>query len=311
MAGTDRMSVLQRVIEARERLRRAGIPPDQAAIDAEILARHALGQDRATYLAHRDESIADDASERLEAMVRRREGREPVAYILGEREFWGLSFLVSPAVLIPRPETEAIVEKALARMDDVRRPWRIADVGTGSGCLAVALARERVNAKVIATDISEAALGVAAANAVRHGVDSRIRLVRTSLLDDVPGPFDLIVANPPYVPGSTRDGLQPDVRDHEPETAVFGHGADGLDEVRHLLTQTPEKLTAGGWLLMEFGFGQGDAVRAAVSAVPDLEFVELLHDLQGLERTLVARASGSDAVKRVTGSDAVKKSFGP
>jgi release factor glutamine methyltransferase len=295
------MTVLEQVIAARERFLRAGIPPDQAAIDAEILARHVLGQDRATYLARRDEPIADDESQRLEAMVRRRECREPVAYILGEREFWGLSFLVSPAVLIPRPETEAIVERALALIDDARRAWRLADVGTGSGCLAVALAHERGNATVIATDISEAALGVAAANALRHGVDSRIRLIRTSLLDDVPGPFDLIVANPPYVPGSTRDGLQPDVRDYEPETAVFGHGADGLDEVRLLLTQTPERLAPGGWLLMEFGFGQGDAVRAAVNAVPGLEFVEILRDLQGLERTLVARTSGSDAVKQSLG----------
>jgi len=231
-------------------------------------------------------------------MVRRRESREPVAYILGEREFWGLSFLVSPAVLIPRPETEAIVEKALALMDGAARAWRLADVGTGSGCLAIALARERVNANVIATDISEPALGVAAANALRHGVDSRIRLIRTSLLDDVPGPFDLIVANPPYVPGSTRDAIQPDVRDYEPETAVFGHGADGLDEARRLLAQTPGKLTPGGWLLMEFGFGQGDAVRAAVNAVPELRLVEVLRDLQGHERTLVARTSGSDAVKQ-------------
>jgi release factor glutamine methyltransferase len=287
------MTVLEQVIAARERLRRAGIPPDQAAIDAEILARQVLGQDRATYLAHRDEPITDDESGRLEAMVRRREDREPVAYILGEREFWGLSFLVSPAVLIPRPETEAIVERALALMDDARRAWRLADVGTGSGCLAVALAHERGNATVVATDISEPALGVAAANALRHGVDSRIRLIRTSLLDDVPGPFDLIVANPPYVPGGTRDGLQPDVRDYEPETAVFGHGADGLDEVRLLLTQTPERLAPGGWLLMEFGFGQGDAVRAAVSAVPDLEFVEILRDLQGHERTLVVATRSS------------------
>lgn len=285
------MTVLERVIAARERFLRAGIPPDQAAIDAEILARHVLGQDRATYLARRDEPIADDESGRLEAMVRRRESREPVAYILGEREFWGLSFLVSPAVLIPRPETEAIVERALVLMDDVRRAWRLADVGTGSGCLAVALAHERGNATIIATDISEPALGVAAANALRHGVDSRIRLVRTSLLDDVPGPFDLIVANPPYVPVGTRDGLQPDVRDYEPETAVFGHGADGLDEVRLLLTQTPERLAPGGWLLMEFGFGQGDAVRAAVNAVPELRLVEVLRDLQGHERTLVARMS--------------------
>ncbi len=293
------MSVLQRVIDARERFLRAGIPPDQAAIDAEILVRHVLGQDRATYLARRDEPIPDDDFERLEAMVRRREGREPVAYILGEREFWGLSFLVSPAVLIPRPETEAIVERALALMNDARRAWRLADVGTGSGCLAVALAHERGNATVIATDISEPALGVAAANALRHGVDSRIRLIRTSLLDDVPGPFDLIVANPPYVPAGTRGGLQPDVRDYEPETAVFGHGADGLDEVRLLLTQTPERLAPGGWLLMEFGFGQGDAVRAAVNAVPELRLVEVLRDLQGHERTLVAR-SGSDAVKHLS-----------
>jgi release factor glutamine methyltransferase len=287
------MTVLEQVIAARERLRRAGIPPDQAAIDAEILARQVLGQDRATYLAHRDEPITDDESGRLEAMVRRREDREPVAYILGEREFWGLSFLVSPAVLIPRPETEAIVERALALMGDTRKAWRLADVGTGSGCLAVALAHERGNATVVATDISEPALGVAAANALRHGVDSRIRLIRTSLLDDVPGPFDLILANPPYVPGGTRDGLQPDVRDYEPETAVFGHGADGLDEVRLLLTQTPERLAPGGWLLMEFGFGQGDAVRAAVSAVPDLEFVEILRDLQGHERTLVVATRSS------------------
>ena len=293
------MSVLQRVIDARERFLRAGIPPDQAAIDAEILVRHVLGQDRATYLARRDEPIPDDDFERLEAMVRRREGREPVAYILGEREFWGLSFLVSPAVLIPRPETEAIVERALALMNDARRAWRLADVGTGSGCLAVALAHERGNATVIATDISEPALGVAAANALRHGVDSRIRLIRTSLLDEVPGPFDLIVANPPYVPAGTRGGLQPDVRDYEPETAVFGHGADGLDEVRLLLTQTPERLAPGGWLLMEFGFGQGDAVRAAVNAVPELRLVEVLRDLQGHERTLVAR-SGSDAVKHLS-----------
>jgi len=281
------MTVLERVIAARERFLRAGIPPDQAAIDAEVLARHVLGQDRATYLVHRDERITDSESARLEAMVRRREGREPVAYILGEREFWGLSFLVSPAVLIPRPETEAIVEAALALMNDARTAWRLADVGTGSGCLAVALAHERGNATVIGTDISEAALGVAAANALRHGVDSQIRLIKTSLLDDVPGPFDLIVANPPYVPGSTRDGLQADVRDYEPEAAVFGHGTDGLDEVRHLLRQTPGKLASGGWLLMEFGFGQGDAVRAAVSAVADLELVEVLRDLQGHERTLV------------------------
>jgi release factor glutamine methyltransferase len=282
------VTVLQRVVEARERLCRAGIPADQAAIDAEVLARHVLGRDRASYLARRNDAIPSNASDRFETLVRRRERREPVAYILGEREFWGLSFIVTPAVLIPRPETEFIVEKALALMSDPRRAWQVADVGTGSGCLAVTIAHERANAVVTATDISEPALAVAAANALRHGVDSRIRLVRTSLLEGIAGPFDLIVANPPYVPRAAREGLQPDVRDFEPDAAVFGHGADGLDEVRHLLTQAADSLKAGGWLLMEFGFDQGDAVHAAVHAVPDLEFVEILRDLQGHERTLVA-----------------------
>jgi release factor glutamine methyltransferase len=285
------VTILQRVIEARERFCRAGIPPDQAAIDAEVLARHVLGQDRASYLARRDEAIPSEVSGRFETLVRRREHREPVAYILGEREFWGLSFIVTPAVLIPRPETESIVGKALALLSDQRRAWQVADVGTGSGCLAVTIAHERENAVVTATDISEPALAVAAANALRHGVDSRIRLVRTSLLEEVAGPFDLIVANPPYVPRAAREGLQPDVRDFEPDAAVFGHGADGLDEVRHLLTQAAERLAPRGWLLMEFGFDQGDAVRAAVNAVPDLEFMEILRDLQGHERTLVVTSS--------------------
>lgn len=283
--------MLQRVVEARERLCRAGIPPDQAAIDAEVLARHVLGQDRASYLARRGEAISSDVSDRFETLVRRREHREPVAYILGEREFWGLSFIVTPDVLIPRPETESIVEKALALMSDRRRAWQVADVGTGSGCLAVTIAHARENAVVTATDISEPALAVAAANALRHCVDSRIRLVRTSLLEKVAGPFDLIVANPPYVPRAAREGLQPDVRDFEPDAAVFGHGADGLDEVRHLLTQAAERLAPRGWLLMEFGFDQGAAVRAAVNATPDLEFVEILRDLQGHERTLVVTRS--------------------
>jgi release factor glutamine methyltransferase len=282
------LSLLQKIIEARERFLRAGIPPDQAAIDAEVLARHVLTWDRATYLAHRDEPLAPDVDARLETAFQRRERREPVAYITGTREFWGLEMLVSPAVLIPRPETEAIVDAALGLLNDRNHLWRIADIGTGSGCLAVALAHERPRAQITATDISEAALGVAAANARNHGVDQRIRLMRTSLLEHVIGPFDLIVANPPYVPAGTRDGLQPDVRDYEPAAALFGHGADGLDEVRELLSESPARLTPGGWLLMEFGFGQGDAVRAAVSAVPDLELVDVLRDLQGYERTLVA-----------------------
>ena len=277
-------------IAARERFIRAGIPPDQAGIDAEVLARAAAGWDRATWLTRRNEPAGLEAAARFEAMASRREQREPVAYITGVREFWGLDFIVSPAVLIPRPETELIVEAALDRLADPARAWRIADVGTGSGCIAIALATERRAAMLTATDISDAALEVARQNAILRGVGSRIGFLRTSFLDDAIGPFDLIVANPPYVPTFARTALAPDVREFEPHAALFGHGADGLDEVRAILSQAATRLAPGGWLLMEFGFGQGDEVREAASGVPGLRVEMILRDLQGLERTLVARA---------------------
>ncbi len=282
------MSLWQRVVAARERFIRAGIPPDQAAIDAELLARHDRGWDRATYLSRRDEPLAPGDGATYEALVVRREHREPVAYIVGHREFWSLEFRVTPAVLIPRPESEFIIEAALMRLPDKTRPWAIADVGTGSGCLAITLAHELPAASVTATDISPAALAVARDNSERLGVADRVAFVQTSLLDSVPGPFDLIVANPPYVPPSHHPTLSPDVRDHEPAQALYGHGADGLDEARSLLAQAPSRLTENGVLLMEFGFGQGDAVRAAIRKVGGLELVDVLRDLQGHERTLVA-----------------------
>ena len=279
----------QAVIAARERFIRAGIPPDQAAIDAEVLARHAREWDRATYLTRRDEPLAPDAAAGYEALVARRERREPVAYITGRREFWNLEFLVTPAVLIPRPESEFIIEAAIARLRDRRRAWAIADVGTGSGCLAITLAHELPASRVTATDISQPALTVARQNAERLGVADRVTFVETSLLADAPGPFDLIVANPPYVPSSHSQGLSPDVRDHEPAQALYGRGDDGLDDARALLGQAASRLVADGVLLMEFGFGQGDLVRQALRATPSLSLVDVLRDLQGHERTLVAR----------------------
>jgi release factor glutamine methyltransferase len=281
--------LFQLVVAARERLTRAGIPPDQAGIDAEVLARHVMGWDRATYITDRDRPIEHTHRHAYEAAVRRRERREPVAYITGHREFWGLDFLVSPAVLIPRPETEFIVEAAIARLGDRERACAIADVGTGSGCLAVALASEFPRARVTATDVSEAALSLAAANAERNGVARRVTFVKTSMLDEASGPFDLIVANPPYVPRSHETTLSPDVRDHEPDVALYGTGDDGLDLVRTLLKQAPSRLAPEGVLLMEFGFAQGDAVGTAASATPGLQTLEVLRDLQGHERTLVAR----------------------
>jgi release factor glutamine methyltransferase len=275
------------VIAARERLIRAGIPPDQAGIDAEVLIRHVLGWDRAKYLASRHEPLPSTASFPFEAALAERERRVPVAYITGHREFWGLDFDVSPAVLIPRPESELIVEAALTFLSDAEARLRIADVGTGSGCLAVSLAYERLHATLLATDVSEDALAIARRNAERHGVSGRIRFARTSFLTDIQGPFDLIVANPPYVPRSHQATLSPDVRDHEPAVALFGRGEDGLDDVRELLGQSATRLAPSGRVMMEFGYGQGDAVRAGAERAR-LDIVDILRDLQGHERTLIA-----------------------
>jgi release factor glutamine methyltransferase len=281
-------SLFQLIVAARERFVRAGIPPDQAAIDAEVLARHLHGWDRATYLLRRDEPAAEADRGRFESLVTRRAGREPVAYITGVREFWGREFRVTPAVLVPRPETEGLVEAVLARLADRDRAWRIIDVGTGSGCLAVTLAAELPAARVLATDISADALDVARGNAARLGVAGRVRFVRTSLLSGLAGPFDLIVANLPYIPRPCEPMLSPDVRDYEPRIALFGGGRDGLGAIEALLAQAPSRLAPEGLLFLEFGFGQGSAVRAAAAAGP-LTIVDVRRDLQGHERTIVLR----------------------
>ena len=282
------------VVAARERLIRAGIPPDQASIDAEVLARHVLGWDRAKYLMRRHESFPEHTADRFEAAIEQRERRVPVAYITGHREFWGLDFEVSPAVLIPRPETELMVEAALKFLSSTAGSPRIADVGTGSGCLAVTLACECPQATVVATDVSRSALAVARRNASRHGVTARVQFVATSFLDGVQPPFDLILANPPYVPRSHEATLSADVRNHEPALAVFGHGDDGLDDVREVLSHAARRLAPNGRLMLEFGFGQGPDVRRDAERA-GLQIVDVLKDLQGHERTLVAALPTSRA----------------
>jgi len=282
------------VVAARERLSRAGIPPDQASIDAEVLARHVLGWDRAKYLTRRHEPFPEQAADRFEAAIEQRERRVPVAYITGHREFWGLEFEVTPDVLIPRPETELMVEAALKFLSSAAGRPRVADVGTGSGCLAVSLACECPQATVVATEVSRAALAVARRNASRHGVTARIQFVVTSFLDGVQPPFDLILANPPYVPRSHEATLSADVRNHEPALAVFGHGDDGLDDVREVFAQAASRLAPNGRLMLEFGFGQGPDVRRD-AARAGLQIIDVLNDLQGHERTLVAALPSSRA----------------
>jgi release factor glutamine methyltransferase len=281
------MTLHEHVAQGIGRLERAGLSPSTATIDAAVLARAALGWDRAQYLAHLHDSPPETFAAAFDALLARRERREPVAQILGIREFWGREFVVTSAVLTPRPETELVVEEAVLRFKG-SPPQRVIDVGTGSGCLAVTLALEFPDAAVVATDISAAALEVARANARRLGA-ARIRFVEMNLLDAIaPGSIQLIVANPPYVPAVARPALSPEVREYEPGVALFG-GSDGLGIIRRLLPAASATLVPGGWLLMEFGAGSDDEVRAAVEETPGLRLEVIEDDLQGIPRVVVAR----------------------
>lgn len=277
---------------ARDRFMNAGISANLATLDAEALARQVLGWDRARFLTDRNEAATSSFLLRYEPLVARRERREPVSYILGTREFWGLPFEVGPDVLIPRPETEFIVEEALALVGKDASP-RIVDVGTGSGCIAIALAREIPGARVIATDVSRHALDVARRNAQRYSVGDRITFVETSFLDGIDAGATLIVSNPPYVPSVSQRGLTPEVRDYEPAVALFG-GEDGLDGLRSVLEGAAAKLAPGGWLVMEFGCGQDDLVTDLVTCVSGLDLVKIRHDLQDIPRTVVCRRAAHE-----------------
>lgn len=283
------MTIHDLVQGARDRFVNAGISANLATLDAEVLARQVLGWDRARFLADRNETATSVFVLRYEPLVARRERREPVSYILGTREFWGLPFEVGPDVLIPRPETEFIVEETLELAGKDGHPV-IIDIGTGSGCIAVALAREIPGARIIATDVSKYALEVARRNAIRHEVADRINFVETSFLNGIEDTADLIVSNPPYVPAVAQPALTPEVRDYEPALAVFG-GADGLDGLRSVVQAAAQRLRPGGWLVMEFGCGQDDCVRDLVNGISGIEIVKIRHDLQDIPRTVICQRS--------------------
>jgi release factor glutamine methyltransferase len=279
-------TVSARIAGGRDALIDGGFRREDAALDAEVLAGDVLGWDRARLLADGREPASADFSSRYASAIRRRLKREPVAMITGHREFWGLDFTVTPATLVPRPETEMIVEEALSLLP-AGRAATILDVGTGTGCLAVAVAAERPRVQVIATDISHEALLVAAGNASRHGVADRVRLVRTDLASGLSMRADLIVSNPPYVPDQTAAALPPDVVRYEPAMALFG-GVDGLAIVRRLFASASEQLAEGGRFIVEFGFGQEDEVLEAAGET-GWEAERVLNDLQGIARTVVLR----------------------
>jgi release factor glutamine methyltransferase len=312
------MTLLALVHAARARLAAAGIDANEAAMDAALLARYALGWEPARLIAHEVDPAPDGFEAEFAALVARRERREPISGITGRREFWGLEFEVTRDVLTPRPETEIVIEEAIACLTGCRapggpesagklarvpgagaaaaRPVRIADVGTGCGCLAICLAREFAAASLDATDVSAAALEVARRNARRLGVADRIAFDLAPLLDAVPRPVDLIVSNPPYCRTADIPALPPEVRDFEPIGALDG-GADGLDVIRDLVESAPHVLAPGGWLIVEFGFGQEAGVRTLLDRSP-LDLVRIREDLQGIPRTLVARLS----CRRASGS---------
>jgi release factor glutamine methyltransferase len=278
------VTLREKLISARARLVAAGISDEEAALDVDLYARTILGWDRARLLTEMSGEAPASLEPRFSEWIDRRQRREPTAYIVGVREFWGLDIAVTPAVLIPRPETEFIVEEALMAVQSHPAP-RIGDIGTGSGCLAIALAHDLPHSRFVASDVSEEALAVARQNAARHGVEARIEFVRTSYLEGIAGDFDLIVANPPYVKDRDKPALSRDVR-HEPDVALFG-GADGLRDISGVLDAAAAGLKPGGWFIMEFGYGQEDDVLALVAAREALRLDHVRSDLLGIPRTAV------------------------
>jgi release factor glutamine methyltransferase len=275
------------VAAARQQLRAAGLSSAEADLSARVLAEHLLGWSSERFLIDAVEPEPDGFPARYDAVIARRAAREPVPYITGRREFWGLSFEVTPDVLIPRPETELIVEATLDLFPDAAVPFRAADLCTGSGCVGIAIAHERPRASILATDISNAALAVARRNAVRHGVADRIQFECADLLQNVSGTFDLIAANPPYVRSGDRPALQPEVRE-EPDVALFS-GPEGLDVTRRLITDAPAHLRHGAHLVFEFGLGQDVEIEGLIAASPSLTLIEMRRDLQGIARTAIAK----------------------
>ncbi len=297
-------------------LREARVPSFTLA--AELLLLHAFGRDRAWLYAHPEEVVSDENAQRFFALIARRAAGEPTQHLTGKQEFWGLEFEVTPDVLIPRPETEHVIEVALDRLAarEIRagrrqttagEGFRIADVGTGSGCIAIALAKELPGAKFYATDISSAALVVARRNAARHGVMDRIDFIESNLIDafatvTVPESqitnhespvtshqsrsFDLIISNPPYVGRRESATLPREVREHEPEVALYG-GEEGYELYAALIAQAAQSLKPGGILVLELGHNSLPAVRPLLDAAPWTN-VGVTDDLAGIPRVLAA-----------------------
>jgi release factor glutamine methyltransferase len=284
----------QALLALRRRFAGAGL--DNAALDARLLLLAAVQIDPAELVRYPDEALTAGQSDRLESFARRRLAREPVARILGEREFWGLPFALSPETLVPRPDTETVVETVLRLRPERGLAARILDLGTGSGCLLVALLHEYPEATGLGVDRSAGALATARRNAWRNRVGERAAFVASDWAEALDGRFDIVVSNPPYIRSAVIDTLDADVREHDPKLALDG-GSDGLDAYRTVLKQAERLLAPGGLLALEIGYDQEDDLRRLALLHP-LEIVVLASDLSASPRCVALERSRPDPFEK-------------
>jgi len=288
-AATERSTIRSALANGAEILRAAGI--NTAWLDAEVLLSEILNSQRAQLYLDRDLRLSPAVAKRYYSLLRRRSRREPVAYILGRKEFWSLNFWVTPDVLIPRPETERLVEVALecARQLPSEAPLRVLDLGTGSGVMAVCLAKELREAEVWAVELSAPALAVARVNVRSHGLEEKIHLLRGSMFEPLVGEsFDLIVSNPPYVRTRELTELMPDVQDWEPVTALDG-GPDGMSYYRQIAVHASKRLVHGGWIVVEIGAQMASEVSQMFAVAGDYAAVSVFQDYACKDRVIATR----------------------
>ena len=284
-------TITQAITEGAQRLQAAGV--DRERLTAGVLLGHVLDLDRTQLLTRSEQQVEQTRHNHYLALIERRAHGEPLQYLTGHQEFYGLDFIVTPDVLIPRPETEFLIERVLKAVAELKQDSPlIVDVGTGSGCIAVTLAKQLPGARLIATDVSSAALAVARTNAERHRMLARIQFLEGDLLAPlakrgVDGCVDLVVSNPPYVTEDCREVLQREVRDWEPGAALFG-GADGMAFYRRLLADTPQILKLDGYVVLEIGFSQIDSISEMVKDSA-FRLLDITRDLQNIPRTLCLR----------------------
>ncbi len=282
------MRIADALRQADQRLRSAGI--EDSRLEAQLLLCYALGVDRTRLLAALDEAASEEQSNRFEMALKRRLRREPTSYIIGHREFYDIELEVTPVAPVPRPETELVVEETLRFAKNFANSLTVVDVGTGSGAIALAVAKHLPRARVLATDIATDVLTLAKRNAERLGLADRIEYVQTDLIAGLEGPFDIVVANLPYVKSGDWEGLAPEIRLYEPLRAFDG-GDDGLQLIQRLLAQTAGVLSPGCLMILEISWDQARALRSLVEELLPQSHLSVKQDLAGLDRIAIIKSS--------------------